>query len=89
MEEALKKFIEAGMTLSEKWDNEKVKSYPKYLPSFDEFIVEFTGILEGQAYYLCIDDYTELEKTEDGWQCPKCGCYTIAPEEDGMSKQYK
>jgi hypothetical protein len=46
MEDALRKFIEAGHKLSELWDNDKVKNYPKYLPSFDEFLAEFRGILE-------------------------------------------
>ena len=46
MEEALKRFLEAGRKLSEFWDNDKVKNYPKYLPSFDEFLSDFAGILE-------------------------------------------
>jgi hypothetical protein len=46
MEDVLRKFIEAGHKLSEVWDNDKVKNYPKYLPSFDEFLAEFRGILE-------------------------------------------
>ena len=46
MEDALRKFIEAGDKLSEIWDNDKVKNYPKYLSSFDEFLTDFRGILE-------------------------------------------
>ena len=46
MEEALRKFLEAGRKLSEVWDNDKVKKYPKYLPSFDEFLSDFAGILD-------------------------------------------
>jgi hypothetical protein len=46
MEDALRKFIEAGHKLSEVWDNNKVKNYPKYLPSFDDLLGDFRGILE-------------------------------------------
>ncbi len=46
MEEALRRFLEAGRKLSEFWDNDKVKNYPKYLPSFDEFLSDFSGILD-------------------------------------------
>ena len=46
MEEALRNFLEAGRKLSEVWDNDKVKKYPKYLPSFDEFLSDFAGILD-------------------------------------------
>jgi hypothetical protein len=46
MEEALRKFLEAGRKLSEVWDKDKVKKYPKYLPSFDEFLSDFAGILD-------------------------------------------
>ena len=46
MEDVLRKFIEAGHKLSEVWDNDKVKNYPKYLPSFDEFLADFRDILE-------------------------------------------
>lgn len=41
------------------------------------------------TYYLCINDDTRLNKTKDGWDCPTCGCHTIAPEEDGMSANYE
>ena len=46
MENALRNFLEAGRKLSEVWDNDKVKKYPKYLPSFDEFLSDFAGILD-------------------------------------------
>jgi hypothetical protein len=46
MESALRNFLEAGRKLSEVWDNDKVKKYPKYLPSFDEFLSDFAGILD-------------------------------------------
>ena len=46
MEDVLRKFIEVGQKLSEVWDNDKVKNYPKYLPSFDELLADFRGILE-------------------------------------------
>ena len=46
MEDALRKFFEAGRNLSEVWNNDKVKKYPKYLPSFDEFLSDFAGILD-------------------------------------------
>jgi hypothetical protein len=45
IEEALRRFLEAGRKLSEVWDTDKVKNYPKYLPSFDEFLSDFAGIL--------------------------------------------
>ena len=48
MEDALRNFLEAGRKLSEVWDNDKVKKYPKYLPSFDEFLSDFAGILGEQ-----------------------------------------
>ena len=40
METQLKKVISEMETLSEIWDEEKVKQYPAYLPSFDEFITD-------------------------------------------------
>ena len=46
MADALRNFLEAGRKLSEVWDNDKVKKYPKYLPSFDEFLSDFAGILD-------------------------------------------
>ena len=46
MGDALRNFLEAGRKLSEVWDNDKVKKYPKYLPSFDEFLSDFAGILD-------------------------------------------
>jgi hypothetical protein len=44
MEDALRNFLAAGRKLSEVWDNDKVKKYPKYLPSFDEFLSDFAGM---------------------------------------------
>lgn len=45
-----KDFIQAGYRLSEAWGNLKdeaiIKKYPKYLPSFDEFIYEFAELLD-------------------------------------------
>jgi len=35
--------------------------------------------------YTCINDEIELQKEEGGWFCPKCGCHTVSPEEDGMN----
>jgi hypothetical protein len=47
MEEALREFIRAGKKLEKVWDEEKVKSYPNYLPSFDEFLFDFEGLMIG------------------------------------------
>lgn len=49
MKQALKECIKAMHKLDEEWDNYQVKNYPKYLPSFDEFVVEFSGILEDKT----------------------------------------
>jgi len=46
MERALIDFLDAGQRLVEAWDDTKVRHYPKYLPSFDEFIADFTSLIE-------------------------------------------
>jgi len=38
--------ISLMLTLSDVWNEEEVKNYPSYLPSFDEFIVDFKKLLE-------------------------------------------
>jgi len=49
MEHALADFLEAGQILIESWDDTKVRHYPKYLPSFDEFIADFTSLIEEET----------------------------------------
>ena len=46
MKEALKEFLEAGARLLDEWDEEQVKKYPAYLPSFDEFLGDFADLVE-------------------------------------------
>jgi len=46
MERALRAFLDAGQRLVESWDDTKVRHYPYYLPSFDEFIADFTSLIE-------------------------------------------
>ena len=29
-----------------------------------------------------VTDYVVLDHVKGGWECPKCGCFTSAPEED-------
>lgn len=50
-------------------------------------ISEAVNLLQREIkYYLCINDDTRLNKLDNGWQCPACGCFTTAPEEDGMER---
>lgn len=45
------KFDEAKKSLSvlrDCWDEEQIKKYPKYLPSFDEFVLDFSEMLVEQ-----------------------------------------
>ena len=49
MREALQKFLEAGGQLLNEWDEEQVKNYPAYLPSFDEFLADFADLIERGA----------------------------------------
>lgn len=44
-EEAYRAFMKAGWKLSEVWDNDRVRNYPKYLPSFDDFMCEMGDML--------------------------------------------
>jgi len=46
MANALDNFIAAGWKLAEVWDENQVKHYPNYLPSFDELVAEFSTLLE-------------------------------------------
>ena len=48
MREAHAAFISAGYRLLHAWDEEECKSYPDYLPSFDEFLAEFHGMMEAR-----------------------------------------
>lgn len=45
MEKALENFLRAGWQLVEVWDESKVTTYPGYLPSFDEFLTQFTHLM--------------------------------------------
>ena len=45
-EDQVQKVVNEMRELIEVWDENKVKNYPKYLPSFDEFVAEFAGMLE-------------------------------------------
>ncbi len=40
------KAIKALIELLAVWEEDQVVSYPKYLPSFDEFIAEFCEMLD-------------------------------------------
>jgi len=51
---ALEKFVEAGHKLSENWDEDSVKSYPEYLPDFEEFLSQFA----------CIDEVSEKSRPQ-------------------------
>ncbi len=42
----LRKTLEEMRNLDATWDANKVKSYPKYLPSFNEFIADFWFLLQ-------------------------------------------
>jgi len=44
--EQLKKTVHEMNKLAEVWNEEEVKQYPKYLPSFDEFVNEFRELIE-------------------------------------------
>ena len=49
MEARLKEAIAALQALADAWDEEQVQAYPPYLPSFDEFIRDLSGMLEEPA----------------------------------------
>ena len=49
MEARLKEAVAALQALSDAWDEEQVYSYPSYLPSFDEFVYDLSGMLEEPA----------------------------------------
>lgn len=42
----LANFLRAGYRLARLWDDELVTGYPKYMPDFEEFLVNFGGLLE-------------------------------------------
>jgi len=46
MERALMAFLDAGQRLVESWDDTKVRHYPYYLPSFDDFMSDFARLIE-------------------------------------------
>lgn len=46
MHRALLDFISAGNRLSALWHEDAVTTYPEYLPSFDEFLVEFSALMD-------------------------------------------
>ncbi len=41
MQKEFKKTISALYDLKEAWNEDEVKNYPQYMPSFDEFIDDF------------------------------------------------
>jgi len=43
-----KKTMDALYELVNLWDNDSVKDYPEYLPSFDEFVSDFSRLLEAK-----------------------------------------
>ena len=45
MLKAYKRFMHASAELSQVWDNDQVVDYPKYLPSFDEFVYDISYIM--------------------------------------------
>ena len=48
MDKALRAFVEAARNLSDQWDNDYpgvYDSYPKYLPSFDEFVEDMQQLV--------------------------------------------
>ena len=49
MEARLKEAIAALQALADVWDEEQVHAYPPYLPSFDEFVHDLSGMLEEPA----------------------------------------
>ena len=49
-EKAFKNFIEAGWQMNELWDETKIKHYPEFMPSFDEFLSEMSKLMgEGKV----------------------------------------
>ena len=65
MYRALAAFLDAGQKLLESWDETKVTHYPKYLPSFDEFIADFTSLMEVEEYPLGFCGYCNLPFEKD------------------------
>lgn len=66
MEEKFREFLKIGRELSENWDNEKIKNYPSYLPSFDEFLSDFELLFEEPEPKKIVvelepDEFDELE----------------------------
>lgn len=45
MKDKHEQFMLAAYALIEAWDETQVVNYPKYLPSFDEFVAEFSELL--------------------------------------------
>jgi len=66
MERALATFLDAGQRLVEAWDDTKVTHYPKYLPSFDEFMADFTSLTEvEEAHPLGVCAYCAIPFEKD------------------------
>jgi hypothetical protein len=49
-EDAYRAFLKAGWQMVELWDEEKIKKYPKCLPSLDEFMAEM-GDMFGEFWH--------------------------------------
>ena len=46
-QEKFSSFIASGWDLVEAWNEDEVLAYPLYLPSFDEFLMNFQSICDG------------------------------------------
>jgi hypothetical protein len=79
-EEKHKAFMTAAYELEEHWDNDAVKHYPEYLPSFDEFAAEFA----------CLLDAEEDKKVGKGGLggCPYCGNSLYEGDSSGCDGGY-
>lgn len=45
MKQQHRKVLSEMLVLSEIWNQDRVCKYPEYLPSFDEFIIEFANLM--------------------------------------------
>jgi len=71
MQTALQNVYNANIALLEVWDEDQVKQYPSYLPSFDEFIVDLMALLEepdsGVREFAILADYGCAVWVQDGY----------------------
>src|SRR5262245_48490480 len=59
--ELLAQFVKAANALSEGWDPVLDRGYPRYLPSFDEFIEALIGWREVVEEKQAVDEDEEIE----------------------------